>query len=274
MTRRVAHAAQIGALVLALALVPAGLAAKGGGGGGGNCTRNAPDVFIDNNSGWSPWGSWGMPGQQLKYGMLVTNRDVGCRASSFTISVAAPDGFSVSIPTTTISLRSSTTSTYLWAHVTSPSAIARRRLPAHSQRHPGEWLGRHVSHELLQGLLVRHDRAEAVLAEPDAGTDDHRLLVQRRRLVRRRPCRPKIDFYMDGAYMSSTACDNLSYTCSSATSCGWAPPGSTQRGSRRPTGWGTSASRPWTSPSASRRLHPSQDVRRGRIAGPFSSDGC
>jgi hypothetical protein len=36
MTRRIAHAAQIGALVLALVLVPAALAAKGGGGGGGH----------------------------------------------------------------------------------------------------------------------------------------------------------------------------------------------------------------------------------------------
>jgi len=35
MNRRIAHAAQIGALALALALVPAALAAKGGGGGGG-----------------------------------------------------------------------------------------------------------------------------------------------------------------------------------------------------------------------------------------------
>jgi hypothetical protein len=35
MNRRIAHAAQIGALVLALALVPAALAAKGGSGGGG-----------------------------------------------------------------------------------------------------------------------------------------------------------------------------------------------------------------------------------------------
>jgi hypothetical protein len=34
MNRRIAHAAQIGALVLALALVPAALAAKGGNGGG------------------------------------------------------------------------------------------------------------------------------------------------------------------------------------------------------------------------------------------------
>jgi hypothetical protein len=34
MTRRVAHAAQVGALVVALALVPAAVAAKGGNGGG------------------------------------------------------------------------------------------------------------------------------------------------------------------------------------------------------------------------------------------------
>jgi hypothetical protein len=38
MTRRIAHAAQIAALVLALALVPTALAAKGGGGGGGKPT--------------------------------------------------------------------------------------------------------------------------------------------------------------------------------------------------------------------------------------------
>jgi hypothetical protein len=54
MTRRAAHAAQIGALVLALALVPAGLAAKGGR-GGGICTRNTPGVSIDNNYEWSQW---------------------------------------------------------------------------------------------------------------------------------------------------------------------------------------------------------------------------
>jgi hypothetical protein len=35
MTRRIAHAAQIGAIALALALVPAALAAKGGNSGGG-----------------------------------------------------------------------------------------------------------------------------------------------------------------------------------------------------------------------------------------------
>jgi hypothetical protein len=41
MTRRIARAAQIGALVLALVLVPAALAAKGGGGSGGSTTGSS-----------------------------------------------------------------------------------------------------------------------------------------------------------------------------------------------------------------------------------------
>jgi hypothetical protein len=46
MNRRIAHAAQIAALVLALALVPAALAAKGGGGGkpGGGTTTGSSSI--------------------------------------------------------------------------------------------------------------------------------------------------------------------------------------------------------------------------------------
>ena len=59
MTRRVAHAAQIGALVLALALVPAALAARGGNGGGkpsggggsGSSIHLAPLVYDANGDG-------------------------------------------------------------------------------------------------------------------------------------------------------------------------------------------------------------------------------
>jgi hypothetical protein len=52
MTRRVAHAAQIGAIVLALALVPAAIAAKGGGNaggkpGGGSSTSSFSLVLMD-----------------------------------------------------------------------------------------------------------------------------------------------------------------------------------------------------------------------------------
>jgi hypothetical protein len=56
MRRRIAHAAQIGALVLALALVPAALAAKGGGGpkGGGGTSGSSSiklaPLVVDRNS--------------------------------------------------------------------------------------------------------------------------------------------------------------------------------------------------------------------------------
>ena len=53
-----------------------------GGGRKGSCTRNAPGVSIENSWGWSQWGSWGMPGQQLTYLIDVRNYDVGCSSSS------------------------------------------------------------------------------------------------------------------------------------------------------------------------------------------------
>jgi len=61
MTRRIAHAAQIGAIVLALALVPAALAAKGGGGGkpegGGSGSSNSSLslVVLDSTDGLPHW---------------------------------------------------------------------------------------------------------------------------------------------------------------------------------------------------------------------------
>jgi hypothetical protein len=46
MTRRIAHAAQIGAIVLALALVPVALAAKGGGSHGGGGTNGSSGLRL------------------------------------------------------------------------------------------------------------------------------------------------------------------------------------------------------------------------------------
>src|SRR2546421_9532602 len=118
-------------LVLALALVPAAFAGKGkpgGGGGGGGCTPKAPGVAVNNTWQWGVWGSWGMPGQQLKYAINVINADAGCSSSSFVVSVSAPSGFSVSIPSNTINLGSGA-SGYVWAYVTSPTAIADGNYP-------------------------------------------------------------------------------------------------------------------------------------------------
>jgi hypothetical protein len=62
MTRRIAHAAQIGALVVALALVPAALAARSGGShGGGGTTSSGSSLSLvmvnDANGNGSP--NWG-----------------------------------------------------------------------------------------------------------------------------------------------------------------------------------------------------------------------
>lgn len=59
MTRRVTHAAQIGALVLALALVPAAIAAKGGGNAGGKpgaATGSFSLVLLNSTDGLPHYG--------------------------------------------------------------------------------------------------------------------------------------------------------------------------------------------------------------------------
>jgi Bacterial Ig domain len=213
MTRRVAHAAQIGALILALALVPAGFAAKGGGGGKGGCTRNTPRVEVDNNWAWSSPGSWGMSGQKLTYAIQVMNQDVGCNSSSFEISASAPSGFSVSIPTSTVSLRSSR-SAYLWAYVTSPGAIADGDYPLTFTATRAGTSGETSSFTSYY-KIYSSDTTAPTMFWPNPGPgqtisgrsfnvvvsakDDHAV--------------KKIDLFMDGAHMLSTACENIAYYC-------------------------------------------------------------
>jgi hypothetical protein len=145
--RRIAHAAPLLALTLALALLaspafgakrvtpklsPAAMAklVKGrsapsqrrGGGGGGGCTQATPGLAVDNNFGWGQWGSWGVAGQQRMYSVHVMNNDISCGSSTFLLSAAVPSGFSVSMPQSiTVS---SWSSGYLSAYVTSPTWAA------------------------------------------------------------------------------------------------------------------------------------------------------
>jgi hypothetical protein len=127
MTPRVARVPSIVALALAIAIaiaiVPAAFAARNPDPSRSDCTQNAPRASIDNTWAWGSRGSWGLPGQQLKYAINVFNDDVGCGSSSFVLKMTAPSGFAISMPTTTITLGSSS-SGYLWAYVTSPSGVA------------------------------------------------------------------------------------------------------------------------------------------------------
>jgi Bacterial Ig domain len=217
MTRRIAHVAPLVALVLALAFVPVALAAKGGGGGGGrggggtSCTHNAPTVTVQNNWQWAASGAWGLPGQRIGYMILLDNTDSGCGSSTFTLTVTAPSGFSVSVPTSTVSLGSGSYA-YLWAYVTSPAGLADGDYPltVSAARTNGPSASEATAYKLYSS-----DTTVPTLFWPNpsdgttisgrsynlavSSSDDHAV--------------KKIDLYLDGAYVSTTTCDDITYIC-------------------------------------------------------------
>ncbi|MEP6892810.1 MAG: hypothetical protein ABI927_03425 [Gaiellaceae bacterium] len=226
---------------LVLVLVPTAFADKGGNGGGTGSAKNAgsantgaasnttvsanaapatsstcgtvPRASITNTYAWGASGSWGLPGQQLAYHVLVFNDDVGCSSSTFSISLSAPPGFSVSIPQRTITLGSSS-SGYLWANVTSPAVSADGAYPLTlSTARPGTSSPVGISSSSY--MLYSSDSVvpELYYANPwdgavvsgryysvgIASSDDHAV--------------KRIDLYIDGIYTSTSSCDNISYEC-------------------------------------------------------------
>jgi hypothetical protein len=210
------------ACVLALVLVPAAVAGKPGHGGGGSCTRNAPGVSIENTFGWASWGSYGLAGQRLTFALDVYNYDVGCSSSSFAVTLSAPGGFSVSIPTSSISLKSGTAG-YLWAYVTSPSVIADGDYPltvtvtrsGTSTPSSGTAVSYYkvYSSDSVAPTLYWPNPAEGMTISGRSynvvvsANDDHAV--------------NRIDLYIDGAYKGETVCDNISYSCS--LNYAWSP---------------------------------------------------
>src|SRR6266516_1708109 len=203
---RIALPAAFAALVLVL--VPTALAGKPG---GQSCTRNAPGVSTENTWAWGSPGSWGMPGQQLRYQIRVVNNDVGCSSSSFVISVSAPNGFSVSMPTNTISLKS-TTQGYLWAYVTSPSGAPDGDYPlslsaqrAASPAGSSTSFYKVYSSDSVAPTLFWSNPGDGQTISGGSynfavwSNDDH--------VVR------KIDLYIDDVYTATTQCEDISYNC-------------------------------------------------------------
>jgi len=208
------HIALIAALA-ALVLVPSAIAGKPGGGhGGGSCTRNTPGVVVDNNYAWGQHGSFGLAGQALTYAIDVINYDAGCSSSTFTISISAPAGFSVSLPTNTISLRAGA-SGYVWATVTSPAAIANGDYPLTVTAVRAGTSNTTASFTSYYKVYSSDSVAPSVFwpnpgngSTITAGTyaftatssDDHSVR--------------KIELYIDNVYASTTLCNGVAYTCS------------------------------------------------------------
>ena len=218
-----AEALLITALIFGL-IAGTALAAKGGNGGGGgkggggkggsgSCTQAAPTVVVENNYGWSQWGSWGMPGQELTYAVKVINYDAGCGSSNFEVTVSAPNGFTVSPQTSTVSVASSS-SAYVWTSVTSPADAAEGTYPvtASVARAGGETP---VSQFTSKYMVYSSDETTPTLfwQNPADGStisgrsynvtvsskDDH--AVQR------------VELYMDGAHVATTQCGTITYVC-------------------------------------------------------------
>ena len=204
--------------VITLSLVPAALGkgkpggGGGGGGGGGSstCTQSAPGVAVQNNWAWGQTGSWGMPGEQLGYQVQVINNDVGCGSSSFSLSVSAPAGFAVSVPTSTVSLNSSS-STNVWAYVTSPSGISEGNYPltvtvgrAGTSASKTTY-DKDFSSDATAPTLFWSNPADGQAISGSSfmvnisSSDDHAV--------------KQIDFYLDGTYVTSRACDDITYIC-------------------------------------------------------------
>jgi hypothetical protein len=198
------------ALAMATILATTGAAVASSSG----CAQSAPRASATNNWAWGAPGSWGMPGQQLSYHILVVNNDVGCGSSSFVISASAPDGFAVSIPTNTITLTSASTG-YLWANVTSPSGVADGNYALAVSVNRAGTSSPAASSTTTYYKVYSSDTVAPTFSwsSPSDGetisgrtyrvagasTDDH--------AVRR------IDLYIDNVYTSTTLCDDISYEC-------------------------------------------------------------
>jgi hypothetical protein len=194
------------------ASAPADDSLKGAAKGKGSCTPKAPGVIVDNTWTWGAPGSFGLKGQQLTYAIDVINYDAGCGSSSFVVTVSAPGGFSVSLPTTTINLRAGG-SGYLWAYVTSPDAIPDGDYPLTVTVTRAGSADTAATTSFYK--VYSSDTVAPTLYWPIPGNGStitgrtYNLSVTSSddRAV------SKIELYLDGAQTSTTACDDVAYSC-------------------------------------------------------------
>lgn len=184
------------------------------GGGTSSCTHSAPRASIDNTWAWASRGSWGLPGQQLTYAIDVFNNDVGCGSSSFVVGMSAPSGFSVSMPSSTITLNSASTG-YVWANVTSPTTAADGDYPLSATVERAGSSSAAASSETSYYKVYSSDTVapKVYWTNPSDGgalsgrtvyvgfasSDDHAV--------------KQLDLSIDGVAVASKLCDSVSYEC-------------------------------------------------------------
>jgi hypothetical protein len=188
-----------------------------------SCRQSAPGVAVENNWAWGQTGSWGMPGQQLSYQFQVINYDSGCASSNFVVSVVRPAGFSVSMPTRSISLRSGS-SGILSVSIASPPVIvdgsyaftvsvarAGSTTPASGPYTSATTYYKVYSSDTVDPTLFWPNPSAGQSISGRSFTmnvsssDDHAV--------------KSVDLYIDKTKVATTTCDDISYVC--LLSYGW-----------------------------------------------------
>lgn len=199
----------IAAALVALVALVAGPAIAGGK-GGSVCSPAAPRASIDNTFAWAAKGSWGTPGEQLTYAINVFNNDIGCGSSTFSVTMSAPEGFGVSVPSTVTV--ASASSQYVWAHVTSPSNVLDGDYPL-SVTIDRQGVASPAANSLYKVYSSDSTAPRLYWMNPSDGgalggrtayvsfasSDDH--VVRRLRIL------------VDGAVVATTECDGIIYEC-------------------------------------------------------------
>lgn len=216
MPRKPAAVLVLTALAAFTLFLPAALGANSRGRPGPTCTQNAPGISIDNTYGWAQWGSWGRPGQQLDYAIDILNYDSGCGSSTFAISVSAPGGFSVSLPTSSLTLKSGSSS-YVHAQVTSPNGMGDGDYPitVTVARTGSSTASTEPVSAVSLYKVYSSDSAPPTLYWPNpqdgvtvtgksynvvvSSSDDHAV--------------QKIELYLDNVYKSTTTCQGVAFEC-------------------------------------------------------------
>jgi hypothetical protein len=127
--------------------------------------------------------------------------------------MSAPGGFSVSIPTTTISLKSSS-SGYLWAYVTAPSVVAdgdyaltliAQRVGISPPSLPDTTYFKVYSSDTTAPTLYWSNPGDGTTISGRSynvvvsSRDDHAV--------------KQIELYLDNGYVSTTVCEDIAYSC-------------------------------------------------------------
>lgn len=185
---------------------------------GGTCVPGTPGVFPQNTYAWAALGSYGMPGQQLKYVTALTNYDKNCSSSVFTVTTTSPSGFVVSNPISTVTVNSAS-SVYLTTYVTSPNPVADGDYPLIITATRTISPVPSTATTYYKAYTTDTTPPKVYYTYPDDGqiltagkgktgsstrvsfesSDDHAV--------------KKVEVYVDNALLSSVNCENISSTC-------------------------------------------------------------